>query len=107
MNIIRLKQYVFAKKSVYPKTKVTQLLPSEKTTYGVVLYVQYRQCHDSVILLQVFLAAQRKVAEATSYYSLKDRASDYVLVTQDSSKLYRDLAALEPSADRKCKMHKR
>ncbi|XP_022650551.1 KIF1-binding protein-like isoform X2 [Varroa destructor] len=56
---------------------------------------------------EVFLAAQRKVAEATSYYSLKDRASDYVLVTQDSSKLYRDLAALEPSADRKCKMHKR
>ncbi|OQR80371.1 KIF1-binding protein-like [Tropilaelaps mercedesae] len=56
---------------------------------------------------QVFLAAQKKANEATSYYSLKDRASDYVLVTQDVSKLYRDLAALESVVDRKCKMHKR
>ncbi|OQR80372.1 KIF1-binding protein-like [Tropilaelaps mercedesae] len=56
---------------------------------------------------QVFLAAQKKVTKAIAYYNLKDRASDYVRVMQDVSKLYRDLAAFEPAVDRKCKMHKR
>ncbi|XP_003741922.1 KIF1-binding protein homolog [Galendromus occidentalis] len=88
-----------------------QPLPAKMIEHGEVEEIEKRVNNNVVKTFEdarkVFLEGQAKVSEATSYYSLQDRASDYVLVAQDSSKLYRDLAAFEDQIDRKCKMHKR
>ncbi|XP_064484617.1 KIF-binding protein-like [Ornithodoros turicata] len=55
----------------------------------------------------IFLSAQRWLNEAKEYYTLKDHASDYIAIIQETSKLYNALIAFEDAPDRQCKMHKR
>lgn len=45
--------------------------------------------------------------KAKCFYTLDERASDYVDCVQDQSKLYRQLAFFELNIDNQCKMHKR
>ncbi|XP_077522102.1 KIF-binding protein [Amblyomma americanum] len=55
----------------------------------------------------VFLKSQKWLEDAKQYYTLKDHATDYIEITQEMSKLYRELTHFEPAPDRKSKMHKR
>lgn len=57
---------------------------------------------------EVFLKIQRRISTVqSSYYTLNEHATDYTELVQDSSRVYKALAAFEPDIDRKCKMHKR
>ncbi|GFS65510.1 KIF-binding protein [Trichonephila clavipes] len=55
----------------------------------------------------IFLFAQNHTTVAKSYYILNEYANNYVQITQDHSKLFKNLIAYDPDLGRQCKMHKR
>ncbi|XP_067129149.1 KIF-binding protein [Centruroides vittatus] len=55
----------------------------------------------------VFHSVQNWLKVAKDYFTLDGHTTDYVQLTQDSSRLYKLLAFFESNADRQCKMHKR
>ena len=56
---------------------------------------------------QVFKYANNCLNEAMTFYTLDERASDYVECIQDRSKLFQYLIPYDEDLDRQCKMHKR
>ncbi|CAL4064815.1 unnamed protein product, partial [Meganyctiphanes norvegica] len=55
----------------------------------------------------LFLTGLRRLTEAREFYTMNDHATDHVAITQEMSRLYKNLAFFEPSEERCCKMHKR
>ncbi|GFT55469.1 KIF-binding protein [Nephila pilipes] len=55
----------------------------------------------------LFLFAHNHVTVAKSYYALNEYASSYAQITQDHSKLYKNLILFDSDLSRQCKMHKR
>ncbi len=56
---------------------------------------------------KVFKFAINSLNEAKKYYTLNERASDYIECIQDQSKLYQYLIPFDADYERQCKMHKR
>lgn len=56
---------------------------------------------------RVFKHANNCLNEAITFYTLDERASDYVECVQDRSKLYQYLIPYDEDLERQCKMHKR
>lgn len=54
-----------------------------------------------------FLFAQQCVESAKAFFTLNSHASDYAVIVQDYSSLFRLLAQFEQDPERKCRMHKR
>ena len=54
-----------------------------------------------------FLFAQQCVGSAKAFFALDSHASDYAVIVQDHSSLFRLLAQFELDPERKCRMHKR
>lgn len=55
----------------------------------------------------LFLFAQNHTTVAKSYYIINEYANNYAQITQDHSKLYKNLIAFDSDLGRQCKMHKR
>lgn len=54
-----------------------------------------------------FLFAQKCVESAKTFFTLDSHASDYAVIVQDHSSLFRLLSQFEPDPERRCRMHKR
>ncbi|XP_033100856.1 KIF-binding protein-like [Anneissia japonica] len=55
----------------------------------------------------VFLAAQRWIAESKKFYQIDGFVSEYIEIIKDHSMLFKLLAFFETDSERKCKMFKR
>ena len=55
----------------------------------------------------VFIKVQQWLNSAKTFYSINDRCTDYVEITQDHSKAFKFLAFYETDMERQCKMQKR
>lgn len=66
---------------------------------------EYLPNFDRARILFHYMQNWLKIAK--EYFTLDGHTTDYVQLTQDSSRLYKLLIAFESDADRQCKMHKR
>uniref|UniRef100_A0A1B6C4E5 KIF-binding protein n=1 Tax=Clastoptera arizonana TaxID=38151 RepID=A0A1B6C4E5_9HEMI len=55
----------------------------------------------------LFIDVKLRLQRASVFYSLEDHASDYILIAQDMSQLYKSLTFFEEDEERQAKMHKR
>lgn len=55
----------------------------------------------------VFLCGQRHITASKKFYTLENRASEYVRIVQDHSQLFKLVAFFESDGSVQCRMHKR
>ena len=56
---------------------------------------------------EIFLAGQRALNRAKTFYTLNDHCTDFAEIQQDLSRMHKVLIYFEPEEDRQFKMHKR